>query len=598
MPPSTFPTAPDNLPANHADNVGEVIHADTINSLESAVNAIEGDVSQTPGPNKIPEEDASGNLVLIAFDKGGAVFNVKAYGAKGDGSTDDRIAIQAAITAASAVRGTVFFPPGLYMVSPITPGGYCLTMESDWVSLVGSGGLNFSTIIRATSGSSFTAILSVGVSSNRVVQSPKIQGICFQPSDGSLAYGTATGMAIDLRGTTVRMQDVTAQYCGGAAFIKFTMGASTQHSFDNRFVDCYLYIPLTDTTDGVYIAGGTGTITDTFFTRFESDGIQPNGTTKGGQYAFNLADTNVVGYDFRDCHPFFWKNAGYMLNGCGMVTISGGQIESCGSPTGNGGINSVTAHDITVDHVKFYGNWGCDIQVNWQAVDWVIDHNIFQGNQNSLDAAVQDAVPTPYFGLTRNIYVSSGAPSPSSRILIQGNKCFKGNIVTGFVANVQLDSGTSDCRVLSNEFDVALTETGTTTGSRNNVFDEWNSGPAASISTVDSSTVVGTNTPVPSPVKALGTVSTSPLSINATQGRIQTLTPGASLTLNAVTAPAGTELTLIIITSGTTSRTLTFGTNFKSTATLATGTTSAKTFVMHFISDGTNLLETSRTAAE
>jgi len=49
-------------------------------------------------------------------DQGGAVFNVKAYGAKGD-SSDDTAAVQSAINAAVAVGGVVYFPPGRYLVS-------------------------------------------------------------------------------------------------------------------------------------------------------------------------------------------------------------------------------------------------------------------------------------------------------------------------------------------------------------------------------------------------------------------------------------------------------------------------------------------------
>uniref|UniRef100_UPI0032DF7C1B glycosyl hydrolase family 28-related protein n=1 Tax=Azotobacter salinestris TaxID=69964 RepID=UPI0032DF7C1B len=45
-------------------------------------------------------------------------FNVKEYGAKGDGNTDDTDAIQAAIDAASkAGGGTVYLPAGEYRVS-------------------------------------------------------------------------------------------------------------------------------------------------------------------------------------------------------------------------------------------------------------------------------------------------------------------------------------------------------------------------------------------------------------------------------------------------------------------------------------------------
>ncbi len=41
-------------------------------------------------------------------------FDVRAYGATGDGTTNDYTAIQAAITAAGAVKGAVMIPPGTY----------------------------------------------------------------------------------------------------------------------------------------------------------------------------------------------------------------------------------------------------------------------------------------------------------------------------------------------------------------------------------------------------------------------------------------------------------------------------------------------------
>jgi hypothetical protein len=76
-------------------------------------------------------------------------------------------------------------------------------------------------------------------------------------------------------------------------------------------------------------------------------------------------------------------------------------------------------------------------------------------------------------------------------------------------------------------------------------------------------------------------------------------TPTQSSTINAasMTGTAGHFVTLVVTTSGTTSYTVTFGTNFKSTGTLATGTVSAKKFTVRFVSDGTNWLELSRTSA-
>jgi len=49
-------------------------------------------------------------------DPGGQTYNVKAYGATGNGSTDDTAAIQATLSAAAG-GGSVLFPPGRYLVS-------------------------------------------------------------------------------------------------------------------------------------------------------------------------------------------------------------------------------------------------------------------------------------------------------------------------------------------------------------------------------------------------------------------------------------------------------------------------------------------------
>ncbi|WP_009964882.1 hypothetical protein [Verrucomicrobium spinosum] len=77
------------------------------------------------------------------------------------------------------------------------------------------------------------------------------------------------------------------------------------------------------------------------------------------------------------------------------------------------------------------------------------------------------------------------------------------------------------------------------------------------------------------------------------------LTPAQNETINAVKTGAvpGRSYFIRILTSGISSHTLTFGTNFKATGTLATGTADAKVFVVQFIYDGTNFNEVSRTAA-
>jgi hypothetical protein len=73
------------------------------------------------------------------LDKGEIVFDVKAYGATGTGSTDDTSAVQSAINACSAAGGgTVYFPTGSYKLTPLSATVPALTVPSK-VTLAGAG---------------------------------------------------------------------------------------------------------------------------------------------------------------------------------------------------------------------------------------------------------------------------------------------------------------------------------------------------------------------------------------------------------------------------------------------------------------------------
>jgi hypothetical protein len=86
-------------------------------------------------------------------------------------------------------------------------------------------------------------------------------------------------------------------------------------------------------------------------------------------------------------------------------------------------------------------------------------------------------------------------------------------------------------------------------------------------------------------------------SLDPSLGNIFTITPGGPVTINAASAPAGAEITVIVTTTGTSSFNVTPNTNFKSQGALATGTVSGKTFAIKFVGDGTDLVEVSRTTA-
>ncbi len=90
---------------------------------------------------------------------------------------------------------------------------------------------------------------------------------------------------------------------------------------------------------------------------------------------------------------------------------------------------------------------------------------------------------------------------------------------------------------------------------------------------------------------------TAPATLDASLAQVFTYTPTQRATINATNVSAGSIVYVVVTTSGTTSYTITFGTNFKATGTLATGTVTAKVFTITFVSDGTNLNEVARTTA-
>ena len=129
-------------------------------------------------------------------DAGGQFHNVKAYGATGDGSTNDTPAIQAAISAASSAGGgIVFFPEGTYSVN------VTLDCKGDNIALQGLG----QRIDTDTAGSvikkSFngTLIDATGNPGGDHIDGFQMQSLTV---DGQSHAGGFTGTALDLTATS------------------------------------------------------------------------------------------------------------------------------------------------------------------------------------------------------------------------------------------------------------------------------------------------------------------------------------------------------------------------------------------------------------
>lgn len=83
------------------------------------------------------------SVCLAALAAGAAtdVFNVRDFGAKGDGASSDSVAVQKALDAAAACGGTVYFPVGTYRVHDLkVASGVTLTAHPKWIWQKDPGG--------------------------------------------------------------------------------------------------------------------------------------------------------------------------------------------------------------------------------------------------------------------------------------------------------------------------------------------------------------------------------------------------------------------------------------------------------------------------
>lgn len=120
-------------------------------------------------------------------------YNVRSYGAKGDGVTDDTAAVQAAIDDprnSSLIGGTVFLPKGTYVVSNL--------VVKHRVRLVGAG--MRLTVLKAKAGSTATGLLTLN---QGYAQSSDIQDLSIVGGGNAGQHGihfVATGIVPDNNG--------------------------------------------------------------------------------------------------------------------------------------------------------------------------------------------------------------------------------------------------------------------------------------------------------------------------------------------------------------------------------------------------------------
>ena len=177
--------------------------------------------------------------------------DVKAYGAKGDGSTNDAGAIQNAINSLPFAGGTVFFPGGSYYVHST------VTISTSQVNVVlrGAGAGGWGNSPQGTSElitDQEINILQVGGTSSTSLGGPRIYNLGFRDISSS---GVALGAIQMNRIRHFLLEDVN---CG-----EFTNGYCVTLDGTNDFVEYGDFIKLNarDVKTGVRMVNGVGQIT-------------------------------------------------------------------------------------------------------------------------------------------------------------------------------------------------------------------------------------------------------------------------------------------------------------------------------------------------
>ncbi len=147
--------------------------------------------------------------------RSGLVFNVRepAFGATGDGSTDDTTAIRLAITAARAVDGIVYFPPGTYIIDDTTTSshaGLLIGANSQSIHLLGAG--TQSTVLKLKDNSIAAAALRPAVeisTTDGSVLSASIQDLTIDANaTNNTGAGVSPGLQLHVESGTKTMSDV------------------------------------------------------------------------------------------------------------------------------------------------------------------------------------------------------------------------------------------------------------------------------------------------------------------------------------------------------------------------------------------------------
>jgi len=291
-------------------------------------------------------------------DRGSQVYNVKAYGATGNGSTDDTSAINAAIAAAGA-GGTILFPPGSYKVtSQLQLASSYQTLWAYGANLLCNLSSAASCIYIGTTAGPF-----YGYIGNRVYG--------LQLTAGPNMTGSA---AIEDNGTDTTLKDIAGGDSSGYKFLHFVQDDNDQMGTIDHLYNMTGVITCNSTACGsmVYGSPGTGGIYYITNSNFSSNcggndidwetgnhlTVSKSEFQAWSQYALRTNGSTAIDgwthWEQGNCTNPLNDGNGHALGGAGLISL-GTSVSVEGSGVGgvNGSVFSTNASGGTTTYAYY-----------------------------------------------------------------------------------------------------------------------------------------------------------------------------------------------------------------------------------------------------